>query len=48
MAEIVIRTCARNSASFTAVQGSSFTVADGEFFMLLGARPAAARRRRCA
>jgi multiple sugar transport system ATP-binding protein len=36
MAEIVIRNLRKEFGAFTAVQGSSFTVADGEFFMLLG------------
>ena len=36
MAEIVIRDLRKEFGAFTAVQGSSFTVADGEFFMLLG------------
>ncbi len=36
MAEIVIRDLRKEFGGFTAVQGSSFTVADGEFFMLLG------------
>ncbi len=36
MAEIVIRDLRKEFGSFTAVQGSSFTVKDGEFFMLLG------------
>jgi multiple sugar transport system ATP-binding protein len=36
MAEIVIRNLRKEFGSFTAVQGSSFTIADGEFFMLLG------------
>jgi multiple sugar transport system ATP-binding protein len=36
MAEIVIRNLRKEFGSFTAVQGSSFTIKDGEFFMLLG------------
>jgi multiple sugar transport system ATP-binding protein len=36
MAEIVIRALRKEFGSFTAVQGSSFTIGDGEFFMLLG------------
>ncbi|MFZ9133959.1 MAG: ABC transporter ATP-binding protein, partial [Gemmobacter sp.] len=36
MAEIVIRNLRKEFGSFTAVEGSSFTIADGEFFMLLG------------
>ncbi len=36
MAEIVIRNLRKEFGAFTAVQSSSFTVADGEFFMLLG------------
>lgn len=36
MAEISIRNLRKEFGSFTAVQGSSFTIADGEFFMLLG------------
>jgi multiple sugar transport system ATP-binding protein len=36
MAEIVIRNLRKEFGSFTAVQGSSFTIRDGEFFMLLG------------
>ena len=36
MAEIVIRNLRKEFGSFTAVQSSSFTIADGEFFMLLG------------
>ena len=36
MAEIVIRNLRKEFGSFTAVRGSSFTIADGEFFMLLG------------
>lgn len=36
MAEIVIRNLRKEFGAFTAVQGSSFTIADGEFFMLLG------------
>ena len=36
MAEIVIRDLRKEFGSFTAVQGSTFTIADGEFFMLLG------------
>ncbi len=36
MAEIVIKNLRKEFGAFTAVQGSSFTIADGEFFMLLG------------
>ena len=36
MAEIVIKNVRKEFGSFTAVQSSSFTVKDGEFFMLLG------------
>jgi multiple sugar transport system ATP-binding protein len=36
LAEIVIRNLRKEFGSFTAVQGSTFTVRDGEFFMLLG------------
>ncbi len=36
MAEIVVRNLRKDFGSFTAVQSSSFRVADGEFFMLLG------------
>lgn len=36
MAEIIIKNLRKEFGSFTAVQSSSFTVADGEFFMLLG------------
>lgn len=36
MAEIVIKNLRKEFGSFTAVQSSSFTVEDGEFFMLLG------------
>ena len=36
MAEIVIRNLRKDFGDFTAVQASSFTIADGEFFMLLG------------
>ena len=36
MAEIVIRNLRKEFGAFTAVQGSSFTIKDGEFFMLLG------------
>lgn len=36
MAEIVIKNLRKEFGDFTAVQSSSFTVADGEFFMLLG------------
>jgi multiple sugar transport system ATP-binding protein len=36
VAEIVIRNLRKEFGSFTAVKGSSFTIADGEFFMLLG------------
>ncbi len=36
MAEIVIKNLRKEFGAFTAVQGSSFTIRDGEFFMLLG------------
>ncbi|SEA32228.1 ABC transporter ATP-binding protein [Rubrimonas cliftonensis] len=36
MAEIVVSDLRKEFGAFTAVQGSSFTVRDGEFFMLLG------------
>jgi multiple sugar transport system ATP-binding protein len=36
MAEIAIRNLRKEFGDFTAVEGSSFTVGDGEFFMLLG------------
>ena len=36
MAQIVIKNVRKEFGAFTAVQSSSFTVADGEFFMLLG------------
>jgi multiple sugar transport system ATP-binding protein len=36
LAEIVIRNLCKEFGSFTAVKGSSFTIGDGEFFMLLG------------
>jgi len=36
LAQIVIRNLRKEFGDFTAVQGSSFTVEDGEFFMLLG------------
>jgi multiple sugar transport system ATP-binding protein len=36
MAEIVIRNLRKEFGSFTAVEGSSFKIEDGEFFMLLG------------
>ncbi|MGL4310353.1 MAG: ABC transporter ATP-binding protein [Paracoccaceae bacterium] len=36
MAEIVIRNLRKEFGNFTAVKGSTFTVGDGEFFMLLG------------
>jgi len=36
MAEIIIRKLRKEFGDFTAVESSSFTVADGEFFMLLG------------
>ncbi len=36
MAEIVVKNVRKEFGSFTAVQSSSFTVRDGEFFMLLG------------
>ncbi len=36
MAEIVIKNLRKEFGAFTAVQSSSFTIRDGEFFMLLG------------
>lgn len=36
MAEIVIKNLRKDFGGYTAVRGSSFTIADGEFFMLLG------------
>ena len=36
MAEIVIKNLRKDFGDYTAVRGSSFTIADGEFFMLLG------------
>lgn len=36
MAEIVIENLHKAFGDFTAVKSSSFTIADGEFFMLLG------------
>lgn len=36
MAEIIIKNLRKNFGDFTAVKESSFTIADGEFFMLLG------------
>ena len=36
MAEIIIKNLRKEFGDFTAVESSSFTVADGEFFMLLG------------
>ena len=36
MAQIVIKNLRKDFGSFTAVQASSFTIEDGEFFMLLG------------
>ena len=36
MAEIIIKNLRKQFGDFTAVESSSFTVADGEFFMLLG------------
>jgi len=36
LAEIVIRNLRKQFGSFVAVKGSSFTIGDGEFFMLLG------------
>ena len=36
MAEIVIRNLRKEFGAFTAVKGASFTIKDGEFFMLLG------------
>jgi multiple sugar transport system ATP-binding protein len=36
MAEIAIRNLRKEFGDFTAVKGSSFTIRDGEFFMLLG------------
>jgi len=36
LAEIVIKNLRKEFGAFTAVKGSSFTIRDGEFFMLLG------------
>ena len=36
MAQIVIKNIRKEFGAFTAVQGSTFTIEDGEFFMLLG------------
>ena len=36
MAQIVIKSLRKEFGAFTAVQSSSFTIEDGEFFMLLG------------
>ena len=36
MAEIIIRNVRKDFGDFTAVRESSFTIEDGEFFMLLG------------
>ena len=36
MAQIIIRNVRKEFGDFTAVQNSSFTIEDGEFFMLLG------------
>ncbi|MEM7693323.1 MAG: ABC transporter ATP-binding protein [Pseudomonadota bacterium] len=36
MAEIIIKDLRKEFGDFTAVEGSSFTIEDGEFFMLLG------------
>jgi multiple sugar transport system ATP-binding protein len=36
LADIVIRNLRKEFGAFTAVQGSTFTIRDGEFFMLLG------------
>jgi multiple sugar transport system ATP-binding protein len=36
LAEIVIRNLRKEFGNFTAVKGSTFTIGDGEFFMLLG------------
>ncbi len=36
MAEIIIKNLRKDFGDFTAVQSSSFTIEDGEFFMLLG------------
>lgn len=36
MAQIIVKNIRKDFGSFTAVQSSSFTVEDGEFFMLLG------------
>jgi hypothetical protein len=41
LAEIVIKNLRKEFGAFTAVQGSTFTIGDGEFFMLLG--PSTAR-----
>jgi multiple sugar transport system ATP-binding protein len=36
LAEIIIRNLRKEFGAFTAVKGSTFTIGDGEFFMLLG------------
>jgi len=36
LAQIIIKNLRKEFGAFTAVQGSSFTIEDGEFFMLLG------------
>ena len=36
MAQIIIKNLRKDFGDFTAVQSSSFTIEDGEFFMLLG------------
>lgn len=36
MAQIIIKNLRKDFGAFTAVQSSSFTIEDGEFFMLLG------------
>jgi len=47
MAQIEVENLRKSFDSFTAVQGSNFTIDDGTFFAMLGPR-AAARPRRCA
>ncbi len=36
MAQIIIKNLRKDFGDFTAVKESSFTIEDGEFFMLLG------------
>ena len=48
MAEIRVENLQKRFGDFTAVQGSTFTVDDGDVLRACSARPAAARPRRCA